>query len=287
MRSIVFRFILIFILSSCIPRSEDYRNFYAHLRHTRLLGKATEPSDYFLVILVDAQHLDYTDPCKFFHSVAKHPNNCSKEGDVGHAWIYLQGRHNGKLFTLEGGHSGERESPPARYFDGLMNYHEWGYANPTQEQLKYPRYEPNPVKYLWTERNDGFFQKGSGGHLPTFAAKITLTQEQFARILAFIRPKNYPYARYALTGPHCTTFVTQVAEIAGLNLNSYMTMDISSKAFFGGMWMRLWEDPFYATFMLPTPDVLEKSLIRAVERGEAENAMQWYKKTIAKEINKK
>ena len=193
---------------------------------------------------------------------------------MGHAWIYLQGRYKGKLFTLEGGHSGERESPPVRYFDGLMNYHEWGYDNPTQEQLTRPRYEPNPIKYLWTERKDGFFQKGSGGHRPTFAVKITLTQEQFERILAFIRPKNYPYERYALTGPHCTTFVTQVAEIAGLILNSYMTVQISSKAFFGGMWIRLWEDPYYATFTFPTPDVLEKSLITAVDRGEAENAMK-------------
>ena len=257
----------------------EYRQFYAHLYQPRMHWHQMEATDYFLVILVDARHLDYTEGWKFLHSVAKHPSDCSKNGDVGHAWIYLQGKRQGKILSIEGGHSGERECPPARYFDGLMNYHEWGYANPTEEQMKNTRYEPNPVKYLWTPREDGFFQRGSGGHSPTFAAKVSLTPQQFEQILQFIHPKSYPYKDYALQGPHCTSFVTEVAKIAGLTLKSYEKMKIPQSVLFNRCWIKLWDDPFYSTFAFPTPDVLEKSLMQAVERGEAEDALSWYLKT--------
>lgn len=270
------RLVLLIVLSACTCRSIEYRNFYAHLREPRSHWQKMEPSDYFLVILVDARHLDYTEGWKFLHSVAKHPSDCSKNGDVGHAWIYLQGKRNGKIVSIEGGHSGEKEDPPARYFDGLMNYHQWGYANPTPTQRKSPRYEPNPIKYLWTQREDGFFQKGSGGHYPTFAAKVSLTPEQFEQILLFIHPTRYPYKHYALIGPHCTSFVTDVAQIAGLSLPSQEEMKVPSTVLFGNCLIRLWEDPDYSTFVFPTPDVLEKSLIDAVKKGEAEDALQWY-----------
>lgn len=274
--SFLYRLLILIALCSCTCRSMEYRQFYAHLHEPRTHARPMEPSDYFLVILVDARHLDYTEGWKFFHSVAKHPSDCSKNGDVGHAWIYLQGKRDGKTLSIEGGHSGERETPPARYFDGLMNYHDWGYANPTDEQIKNPRYEPNPVKYLWTQREDGFFQRGAGGHSPTFAAKVSLTPQQFEQILHFIHPKRYPYKNYALQGPHCTSFVTAVAKIAGLSLKSHEKMAIPPRVLFGRCWIRLWEDPFYSTFTFPTPDVLEKSLIQAVERGEAEDALNWY-----------
>ncbi len=72
---------------------------------------------------------------------------------------------------IEGGHSGEIEAQPPRYFDGIMNYNDWGYANPGNYQCLYPRYEPDPVKYIGTVREMVFFKRGSGRHRPTFAAK--------------------------------------------------------------------------------------------------------------------
>ena len=197
---------------------------------------------------------------------------------MGHAWIYLQGNFNGQLFVLEGGHSGEREDPPARYFDGIMNYNDWGYANPTEKQALCPRYEPNPIKYLWTIREDGFFQKGSGHHCPTFAAKVSLTRQQFESILSFIRPSYYPYRYYSLLSRQCCSFVAQVADLAGLNLNIHTTMKIASSVYYRKAWIRLWQDPCYSAVTFATPDILEKSLIKAVERGEAEYALDWYLK---------
>lgn len=269
--------IALVFLSSCACRSREYQCFYSHLQMFQPPCTPMQEDDYFLIILVDACHLDYTDACQFFQSVATHPSNGSRRGDVGHAWIYLQGkRKDGSVFVLEGGHSGERLEPPPRYFDGIMNYNDWGYANPTREQMRNPCYEPNPIKYLWTMREDGFFQKGSGGHIPTFAVKVSLSRQQFEEILSFVKPSSYPYRRYALLGPQCCTFVAQVAALAGLSLNTQTTMAVSPMIYYRKTWIRLWEDPCYSTLVFSTPDVLEKSLIQAVESGEAEYALDWY-----------
>lgn len=265
---------LLLACTSCTWRSEEYRNFYAHLQRPHPPWPPMEESDHFLIILVEARHLDYTLTGKFFQSIAKHPSDGTKTGDVGHAWIYLSGWHKGKPIVIEGGHSGEVEKQPPRYFDGLMNYNDWGYANPSRDQCLCPRYEPNPVKYLWTVRKDGFFQRGSGRHRPTFAAKISISQDQFDSLLNFVR--HYPYRYYALTGQQCSTFVVQAAAVAGLSLVSETTMSIEPQVLYGGRRIQLWESPLYSTITFATPDVVEKSLIKAVEEGKAEYALDWY-----------
>lgn len=267
---------LLLILSSCVWRSEEYYHFYTYLQKPHSSWQSMQEEDYFLIILVDARHLDYTHASRLFHSIAKHPSDGSKNGDVGHAWIYLQGYHQGRRIVLEGGHSGEIEEHPVRYFDGIMNYQEWGYANPTTEPMLCPRYEPNPIKYLWTRRKDGFFQQGSGGHRPTFAAKFSLTPQQFEQILHFVQPCHYPYEEYALLGSQCSSFVTQVAALVGLTLHSEITMRVTPYFYYSKTKIRLWEDPRYAFLTFATPDRVEKSLLQAVERGEAEYALDWY-----------
>jgi hypothetical protein len=231
-----------------------------------------QESDFFLIVLVSARHLDYTQAASFLHTIAKHPSDGSKSRDVGHAWIYLQGRVNQQIIRIEGGHSGEIEHP--RYFDGVMNYNEWGYARVPQKCL--PRFEPNPIKYLWVARRDGFFQKGNGGHQPTFAAKIDLTEQQFHAMMHFIH--HYPYPTYSLTQAQCSSFVTRIAALANWHLTSHVLMRLPSKLYFGGCWIRFWQDPRYSTITFATPDVLEKSLMQAVDEGRAEYALDWYRK---------
>lgn len=267
----------LWIFSSCYrPNTESYQAFYSYLHSAPRQALPMRESDYFLVVLVNARHLDYTDTCSFFHTVAKHPSDGSKTGDVGHAWIYLQGKVNNKLFCLEGGHSGERGLLQAKYFDGIMNYNEWGWANPSSEQMLAGRYEPNPVRYLWETLSDGFFQKGSGGHCPTYAAKVDLTEEQFYSILAFIHPRSYPYRQYAITQHQCASFVSQVASLAGLQLDYQVSMAIEPSVWYGGMDVRLWKDCQYSVITVGSPDIVEKSLMAAVGEGKAEYALDWY-----------
>lgn len=242
----------------------------------------TKQTDYFLVILVDGRRLDYSNGKALFRTMAKHPSDRSKNGDVGHAWIYLQGIVNGQPIYIEGGHSGEVGNNRPKYFEGVINYHEYGYSDPSEEERTHPRYEPNPVKYLWTSPRDGFFQKGCGGHVPTFAAKIDITPRQFQEILAFIHPNNYNYKEYSITENQCSSFAAHVAGFAGLVLRDKVTMKIEpSMKVFGGN-IRLWSDLQYSTITFSSPDVLERGLRLAVQEGFAEDATEWYKHNFSK-----
>lgn len=148
-----------------------------------------------------------------------------------------------------------------------MNYIDFGYANPTKEQLACRRYEPNPVKYLWEPQCDGYFEPGSGMHRPTFAAKIDLIPAQFERIFEFVR--SYDYSNYSITGNQCSSFAAQVASLAGLELECEVTMPIRDELYLGGECIRFWEDPSYSQLTISSPDIIERSLMQAVRDGKA------------------
>lgn len=266
--------ILVLFLTSCSrPQTQSYRDQYSHLQMDRKAFPVMQETDYFLVLLVNARHLDYTSEKSFIATMQKHPDDGGKEGDVGHAWIYLKG--NGEV--LEGGHTGDFGNLQAKYFDGIMNYIEYGYGNPTAEQQASPIFEPNPVKYMWESQQDGICHKGCGGHRPTFAIKIDLTPETYQKIKRFI--ETYDFSDYALTGNQCSSYVAQVAAIAGLDLETQMTMPIHPTLHFQGTTYTLWRDDIYSTLTFSTPDVLERSMIRAVQEGHAEYALPWYMTT--------
>lgn len=259
----IISYIVLLACFSCSyqPKHPAYQEFYSHLRPFNPTPMAE--TDFFLIVLVEARHLDYTDNHSFFNTLAKHPSDGSKNGDVGHAWIYLQGIVDGQCIFLEGGHSGELGLCQPKYFEGVMNYIDFGD-------------EPNPIKYLWATQKDGFFQEGSGKHKPTFAAKVDLTEAQFHQILAFI--ENYNYAEYSLTGNQCSSFVAQTALLADFPLEYEVTIPISQTVSLCGEKLTLWQDPQYSAITVSTPDVIERSLMEAVRIGRAEYALSWYNK---------
>jgi hypothetical protein len=213
--------------------------------------------DYFVVFLVNARQLDYSCSSKFLKTVAKHPSDWSKNGDVGHAWVYLKGDG-----IIEGGHSGELGVLQPRYMEGVMDNIALGARN--------------PVSYLWCAQCDGFFQEGNGGHAPTYAAKVSLTHEQYAVILAYIT--NYNYQDYSLTGQQCSSFVCEIAKIAGIYLDDLVTLEIAPTF----KHMCMWQDPEYQFLTFSSPDKLELSLKELVREGRAENVLRWYQRSHRK-----
>lgn len=258
-------FVLLLFLSACSysPNSVAYRSQYDHLNITYSNCEPMQETSYFLVVLVEARHLDYSCPRSFFKTLAKHPSDGSKNGDVGHAWIYLQGNLNNELVCLEGGHSGELGFIQPRYMEGVFLNYEYG--------------QDNPISYLWECQRDGFFQSGSGRHYPTFAAKVDLTEDQFQRILRFA--ESYDYSEYAITGNQCSSFAAQAAAFAGLNLDCEITMAVDPCLYIGGRKIGLWEDPVYSEITFSSPDILERSLMQAVVERRAEYALPWYRQT--------
>jgi hypothetical protein len=236
------------------------------------------PANYYLILAIDARHLDYSNGKELLKTMVKHPSDGSKNSDVGHAWILLHGIVDGKCVVVEGGHSGELGRRQPKYFEGVMNYIDYGYSNPSEEQKRCPRGEPNPIKHLWEAQKDGFFQEGSGGHKPTFAAKINLTKAQFESICTFIDPRHYDYSNYAITGNQCSSFAAYVAQLAGVELDFEVAIPIPQILSVNRRRYILWEDPQYSLITLSSPDILEKSLMEAVARGRAEYILPWYLK---------
>lgn len=229
-----------------------------HLLLYSLLSVSCLSADgYFLVFLVDARHLDYSEGASFLKSTAKHPRDGSKNGDVGHAWIYLCGPG----FFLEGGHSGELGLWQPRYWEGVMDNIRLG--------------AKNPINYLWCPQSDGFFQKGNGGHRPTTAACFRLTQEQFQKVYTYIQ--TYDFAAYALTGPQCVSFVTALGKQIGIDFVTTCTLAIPKTLFLAGQSFPLWEDARYSTLSLESPDYLEKALRRYIKTGYATDVRSWYR----------
>lgn len=269
--------LIVLLLSvSCATqhRTETWRAQYSYLEQPIPQGPFTE-SNYYVVFLVAASHLDYKDNKELFESLARH-NNPLKKGQVGHSWIYLKGQRNGKPIVFHGGQSVRSEKARPWYFDGVLNYMEYGFLNPTDDQKKKPRHEANPVKYLWAELDAGFFQKGSGRCSPTYAAKVDLSREQFEEILVFTDPKTYPYKNFSLVDKQCSSFLAKVASMAGLHLEHQVTIEIAPVLHAGSREYRLWTDPQYSKLTFSSPDIIERSLMNAVKEGKAQYALQWY-----------
>lgn len=244
------RFFLLFLLVGCV-------------KNTHPIPEIRIQNPYFLVLLVDARQLNYANNQAFFQSMVKHPSDGSKNSDVGHAWIYLRGSINGQPVELEGGLSGETGVTRLKYFEGVAQLIEKG--------------DPNPIKYLWTSLNDGYYEEGSGRHLPTYAIKIDLTEEQFFSILNFV--EGYTFNHYSLTKHQCCSFVQEVARQAGLELQTHLTMTIQKTLKLGKYTTPLWQNPLYSTITFPCPEVLEASMKLAVSQGKAQPATQWYLQT--------
>lgn len=215
------------------------------------------PDGSYLIVSVDAKHLDYSSTEAFILSMSLN------RGEVGHAWLTLRT----PTMMVEGGHSGERGIAQPRYCDAIQNNLDYGYSNPTDEQKKNPRFEPNPIKCLWDCQPDGYFQRGSGRHRATYAALIPIDDATAEKIAIFI--KNYPFSEYSLTGHQCTAFCVQAAAMAGLNLEDRVTLPIDQHVKLNNVRYCLWRDPVYSQITFSSPDVLERNLKRAVKCGLA------------------
>ena len=236
-----------------------------------------QPSPYQLTIYTSSRQLDYACAEKLLKSIARTPKT-----DVGHAWVKVQGRIGGRQVKLEGGHMGEHGAVQAKYMEGVMDLHDYGYLRPTEAQRSQPRYEPNPIRYIWASQWDGHWARGPSGHKPSYAATVELTAPQFVKICAFLHPNNYDYQEYNLASNQCSTLVAKVATLAGLDLEHEVRVPIEKSIQWGKQSIRLREDGAYGELILSTPDKLEASLKAAVRDGHARRRLDILAAKIAK-----
>lgn len=246
---------LLFLPACCKPRSDSYRDFYKYCADLPQEESIVE-APFYVLFLVNARHLDYGSLPSFMKTCAKHPSDGSKNGDVGHAWVYLKSPNE----VIEGGQSGETGLYQPRYLEGVLENADLG--------------ADNPVCYLWEPQCDGFFQRGAGGHRPTFAAKIDLTEQQYHIAKDYIT--SYDFSDYRLSEHQCTTFVKGLAESLGIELDDQVILYFPQELKILGRTYCLWKDEKFHKLTCGSPDKLEESLVELVRRREAVNATCWY-----------
>lgn len=205
--------------------------------------------------------LEHRDLKQFLKTATKHPRDLSKDGSVGHSWIAIEKRsHNGYHFW-EGGHSGELGIEAPKYWDSLL----------------LAQGDENPAKVLWEAKPDGFFQKGSGGHIPTMVAACVIDANTCKKIQHFVQ--QYDFKTYSLSSHHCVHFVQGALHIAGIDIKTEKELIIPPSLHTHSGSIRLWSDPEYSRLPIALPDTLEQALKEEVRKGNLKNVTRWYVKT--------
>jgi hypothetical protein len=246
------------LLSGCSPRMNDsYVREYQYLRDIREASatskKFKNESEYVLVVLVEARHLDYSSPDNFFNSM-RYGLFLPQEPTIGHAWIILSGKIDGKPWSFEGGHTGEFGLTAPRYFDEVIR-------RSLEED------DPNPAAYLFKKMPDRYLQDGSGNHSPTYAAAFPLTEEGFLRVFNLL--KKYDFSEWSLQQHQCVHFVLACLATVGVDLSCERTLLLPQQFEWNGRKIRLWNDPAYSCLRFPTPDDLERKLFEKVSQSKA------------------
>lgn len=228
----------------------------------------------FVVFLVSATHLDYENPARLFGQLQK--RSTYKSGYMGHSWVYLQGWKDGRPEVTEAGITPDVSSG-LEFVRAVQNLSRYGYTYPTERDKQSPRFEPNPVAYLWKDHHNGYLQPTSGkNQTPTYAARVDLSPAQYQVIRALMNPSRPSHKNFNLTGQQCTSFMADIASAAGIRLEHQVTIQIPSQIRLGGETYRLWTSPIYSRLTLSVPDMAEKSLKRLVMEGRATDVLDWY-----------
>ena len=253
-------------ISYCAKVNDVWQWRYSYLEElraaTEILPQFCPTDEYFLVVLVDARHADYSSP-KAYLSTLTSSLIKQHSPDPGHAWIVLCGKKDGKPWIFEGGHSVDCSLLTRNYIHDITGF-------TTSEK------DPNPARHLFTPTKNGLFEYGPGENRPTFGAAIPLTEEGFERILKLFEADGYDFSRWGIEGPNCVQFALSCLASIGVEFDCEDTLPVPPSVSFFGKEFVLWSDPSYSSLSIKTPDLLEKRLWELVKSGTAYCATKWY-----------
>ncbi len=267
------RYLLCFaVLISCIPSCAaiptvvephpGVQDFSTREVHARFVEGRTAPASnaaaHSLIVLVAPIGIDFSSVSNMLKTFHTRPRGGKSKDTVGHSWVMLceGGR------CLECGHSGEHGFEDNNYYHGALALARAG--------------DPNPAKALFRTMDDGEFVTHSSGHTPLIAVRFWLTEQEYAKTREFIAA--YDYKHFALTKGQCTSFAAGVAAAAGIELGSGITLALPRVLSFKGTEYVFWTEPQYSSISFSAPEVLEQSLLLALEQGLGEDALEWYRR---------
>ena len=270
MKKVILIFTLLFValtVSYGGMKTKEWLWRYSYIDDIRTISKkfpSFSPSDeYFLVVLVDAQHADYSSSQGYLGSLARSFFN-HHYLDPGHAWVVLAGTKDGKPWFFEGGHTVNCPDLTKYYLKGILG-------------LSSDGPEPNPARCLFSPTDIGNFEYGPGDSQPSFAAAIPLTKEGFERILRLFDEDGYDFSRWGVQGPNCVQFALSCLAAVGVEFDCSDVLPVPPSLSVLGHEIPLWTNPVYSHLDLKTPDLLEKRLYDLVRQRIASFALPWYR----------
>jgi len=211
-------------------------------------GAPAGDEGYYLYILNEATHWDYSDTTSLLLSIRLRP--------LTHSWIILESPQD----RLEFGHTGNFGLEKLRYQEGVQ---QWDRDN-----------HPNPIAYLWQTMSDGQFQIGKPNRTPTFAWRMPITKRRYQAIYEYVMQREYD--QFSLRDNNCVDMVTDAAALAGINLIHRIRLTLPPETYILGRKLRAWTDPQYRILEYSTPDVLEADLRQLAQFGIGSDVTEWY-----------
>jgi hypothetical protein len=211
-------------------------------------GKPVGDEGYYLYILSEAAHWDYSDPKSLLFSIRRRPRV--------HSWVILESPRD----RLEFGHIGDFGQVQPRYHEGVFQRIRDGH--------------PNPIGYLWETMSDGQFQIGKPNHPPSFVWRIPITRRRYQSIYEYVTQRKYD--QFSLRTNNCTDVVIETAALARINLMHRIRLTLPPETKFRGRTLRIWTDPQYRILEYGTPDVLDADLRQLARSGIGSDVTAWY-----------
>jgi len=211
-------------------------------------GTPVGDEGYYLYILNEATHWDYSDTTSLLLSIRLRP--------LTHSWLILESPQDRQEF----GHTGNFGLEKLRYQEGVQ---QWDRDN-----------HPNPIAYLWQTMSDGQFQIGKPNRTPTFVWRMPITKRRYQAIYEYVMQRKYD--QFSLRDNNCVDMVTDAAALAGINLIHRIRLTLPAEKKILGRTLHAWTDPQYRILDYSTPDVLEADLRQLAQFGIGSDVTEWY-----------
>jgi len=211
-------------------------------------GTPVGDEGYYLYILNEAVHWDYSSPASFLFSLWQRP--------WAHSWLILESPQD----RLEFGHTGDLGQAKQRYHVGVM------------QRIRHR--DPNPIAYMWQTMSDGQLQIGKPDRPPTFVWRMPMTRRRHQLIYDYVMHRKYD--QFGVRSNNCTDLVIETAALAGIHLMHRIRLTWPPEAKFLGRTRRVWTDPQYRILEFSSPDVLEADLRQIARSGIGSDVTECY-----------
>lgn len=190
--------------------------------------------------------LDFVDSHAFRDWIVPKRASDMGEGIFGHVWIWVQPPFYSAQKAFELGHTGETDLGQKTYLECFVK----------QSQIQ----GREPLRVFFEDRWDGAAQWSSGGHIPDDVWTLSLSDDEYERLIKWIDSGYYDFRRYNVALHQCSHFVVEMLSLFSIELRSPTPVTLPKKVSIWGLNIELWHDAQWSQVAFWTPFELSKAL---------------------------